>query len=1547
MFICIVATVLSFIAAYAGSSQSWVIEGDKVYVDDANVFIQAEPHTITGSGSVLFNFTPKAYTGDVDVVWGFDTDEARPTAAWLYSPHEIATTHSYTCNDDYFNYTVNPNRFWCWDNVTEYFHDNATNTTTETGWHYELVKEGEFEWGDIPTKTAYWTTSRIEDYKEISGAFQNVDYAYGGMDKWWFKKNVPVVAGNNYQVKIDMRVPIKLGGFSGKYWFAIKPSSETIQEAIASGHLYYLDPWWNASWTKKKTITITENAGQTLWNYSMPFNVTYEASMQNDFEDLRFVNTTDDELPLWVEKKVDGSWAYVWVLMGYIQAGTSAKTIDMYYGNAGVASVSDIDAVSIIGIDCEDNWAGDWTGSGLVECQDVTILAGTKSVLYNVTSAWAYDYMIDDTIPENYTFIFWLQDDGTSQSQLGPHLADGVEAGDAMRWYSRVTGDARFAQFDGGYTYGSANAGNTLYRIEHTGPTPATTTSFKSYVNYISTADISSNDLGAPTDLDRISLTQAGAFATYLDQMAIFKSTGDKATEPTYSFGAEEGPPVISSPQYSNNLTQLGTPQTYSIGKEYGFQIDWENADNVTFESDFTGANTNYTMYSPNYIKNTSTTTYWINFTQGNITTAAHSYKWYAANDTAENATESVAYTITQATSNAVLSVLPATPITYGTATTAYCAEDSPEAVGVLERNSSDVTSENDTAITLGAGSYNYTCSVSVTENYTADSESVAYLINKNDTNNIHSKLWVWVYPYVVYDGGGPRTDLNASWTYNSQASVYFYFNRYATDSYNMVLYRNDTQIATSCQTGAGTCTFNSSSIDDTMSDFEGIWNQTLLGAGQYNFTAYKPETENYTAFTRDVWHTVNTNTSTSIDMYLNGTENADYSATWPADINATCMINRVTENAFTMVRNGTVVGTQVAAVTSYEDDLATGSYNFTCNYTAANYSAYSRTQYFTLNKATASINLYLNGTEADRTMLNGTAINLTAATDLTGQLVSIAANISGWETQSAATSVSNTTVWSIATVPQTYNITANMSGANFTSSPVTYYLTLDDVEVDAESYDPNILENSTQTISAVFGYPTDAKDLYGTLIWNDTVYANDTVTMNDTHITLAKTLTLPTITGDTESVDFFWNYSYDSHEHINRTSAVNSQLIHKPTITQCNDTYNTSSVNIDFRDENDTAFPYVNATAELYLEFDVSGTVYTYNNSFTNNTIDLCIFPAWANYSVDGGLTYDNSSYTYRIYTFDSDIFDNTTEQMDMLLIDAVLAPKLVKISVKDEYGNAYPNVVVKAQRWYNSLGIYKTAAAPKTDISGDAFTYLHLDNAEYRFLLYKDGALLKTIEKMIIPNVAADDPIILEFMITFDEIVEWLIFKDKITGTCSYANVTGNLTCTYTDTSSTVKLSQVQLTVKRYIGALQSSVIYSGTNTSVPTGSFVVHLGNETAQTSFYDYKMLGKLTINENEYFIIYQGVLDLGAGTSKLFGDCRAAGNIAKCREGAVITFLLTLMSALVGTMSPAVSMLMMLTGLGVASATGLWAMSMQTLIGMVFVAGVIIYRMRSR
>jgi hypothetical protein len=112
--------------------------------------------------------------------------------------------------------------------------------------------------------------------------------------------------------------------------------------------------WWNTTWQYRRPITInnTQNPN-TLTNYQVAINLTYDTNMVSDFSDIRFtwINSTDDTeilIPYWIESKVNSAWAYVWVKVPYIPASSTA-TIYVYYGNTTpVNSLSSLNDVSFI-----------------------------------------------------------------------------------------------------------------------------------------------------------------------------------------------------------------------------------------------------------------------------------------------------------------------------------------------------------------------------------------------------------------------------------------------------------------------------------------------------------------------------------------------------------------------------------------------------------------------------------------------------------------------------------------------------------------------------------------------------------------------------------------------------------------------------------------------------------------------------------------------------------------------------------------------------------------------------------------------------------------------------------------------------------------------------------------------------------------------------------------------------------------------------------------------------------------------------------------------
>jgi len=145
--------------------------------------------------------------------------------------------------------------------------------------------------------------------------------------------------------------------------------------------------WWNSDWKYRQQIIINNSMNNnTLTDYQIPINITYDTNMQPDFSDLRFTwyNSTDSsevEIPYWIEDKNNSNWAYVWVKVKQIQAN-SYTNIYLYYGNTTeVNSTSRAKDVFMLFTSAKDDMLTPW----LIYDGDV----GTNNEIYYNSSAEA------------------------------------------------------------------------------------------------------------------------------------------------------------------------------------------------------------------------------------------------------------------------------------------------------------------------------------------------------------------------------------------------------------------------------------------------------------------------------------------------------------------------------------------------------------------------------------------------------------------------------------------------------------------------------------------------------------------------------------------------------------------------------------------------------------------------------------------------------------------------------------------------------------------------------------------------------------------------------------------------------------------------------------------------------------------------------------------------------------------------------------------------------------------------------------------------------
>jgi hypothetical protein len=101
-------------------------------------------------------------------------------------------------------------------------------------------------------------------------------------------------------------------------------------------------------------------------------------------------------------------------------------------------------------------------------------------------------------------------------------------------------------------------------------------------------------------------------------------------------------------------------------------------------------------------------------------------------------------YQVNKATSSCNLTFSPLSPQTYGSSVTASCTCTNPEAPAKLYRDGVNVTSsENGTEVVLAAGTHNYICNVTGTQNYSAASNLSTYQIDYHPCDLNHDGITI------------------------------------------------------------------------------------------------------------------------------------------------------------------------------------------------------------------------------------------------------------------------------------------------------------------------------------------------------------------------------------------------------------------------------------------------------------------------------------------------------------------------------------------------------------------------------------------------------------------------------------------------------------------------------------------------------------------------------------------------------------------------------------------------------------------------------------
>ncbi|UCD02666.1 MAG: hypothetical protein JSV63_02655 [Candidatus Aenigmatarchaeota archaeon] len=539
-----------------------------------------------------------------------------------------------------------------------------------------------------------------------------------------------------------------------------------------------------------------------------------------------------------------------------------------------------------------------------------------------------------------------------------------------------------------------------------------------------------------------------------------------------------------TEPEYSGLSQNISNQTEYNALYTYQFNSTWTDTsagmDTVYFEWE-----------STNYTASNTTSLYYYNLT--GLAAGSYSYRW-CGNDTVGNlnCTPTYTYEVAQASNDLIITGTGA--ITFPTQSSVDCSAI--DGTPSLYRNDSPVSSP-DTAI-LGAGTYNYTCNITASVNYTANWTTSNLQVNQNTTNPVFLHL------------NGSESDLTITYSQSVNASGYNYY------------------------AGAGTNTLYLDGV--------GVANPYIEtpAAGTYTVVSNTTGNANYTANSTGVQYTLTINQiETGIDLYRNDT-------LWTTQYDLT-----VPE---TLVANGTInVSSLQASVNCYFNGTSSSNPN-TTTYTTATYLNWScifagNTNY-TSSFAQQMLNVQvIDSTEPDLNFVSPTLSN----NSYTNNVSWIYVNVSASESLDGCL-LDNTTVNQTMTVSGDYcyfnwtglanwtthyfYVWGNDSSGNLNSTEHRS-ITINLTEYQADLTPPDIFNIANGTINSVTV----------TLAWNTTEPANSTVsygtnstmlnqTSTNTSLVLYHNLTLQSLTQNTT---YYYNLtSCDSAGNCNTTGVYN-----------------------------------------------------------------------------------------------------------------------------------------------------------------------------------------------------------------------------------------------------------------------------------------------------------------------------------------------------------------------------------------------------------------------
>lgn len=335
-----------------------------------------------------------------------------------------------------------------------------------------------------------------------------------------------------------------------------------------------------------------------------------------------------------------------------------------------------------------------------------------------------------------------------------------------------------------------------------------------------------------------------------------------------------------------------------------------------------------------------------------------------------------------------------------------------------------------------------------------------------------------------------------------------------------------------------------------------------------------------------------------------------------------------------------------------------------------------------------------------------------------------------------------------------------------------------------SQTYPTLSIESATEEYIANVNYNSSKfAVINGVLRINNTNYLGTRTGSGDSAAFTA-TATMPSVGAETNLTAYWIIGLTDVSGTTNYNLTSSNVTVQKINLTLCDTTNNVSFWNFSTLDESTNAA----ITSTFSASFGVKRTGSTVNNIFTfadltgtNSSFDFCISPSSESYTIDTAIELSKDGYVTKFYNYQDVVVTNATREDNLYMLASNLSTSFI-VHVTDASGRNLEGGEVKVQRFYPGLGEWLTTEVLTTDYVGEAVGHFLSEDADYRFLVYKDGISLLNSSATKIVCAVAPCTVTLIVKLPLDTGYEEL---GDLSSSITFSDTTNIFTYTYTDSS------------------------------------------------------------------------------------------------------------------------------------------------------------------